>query len=79
MSSNETLDHKTFARIQRYKGQILGVVLWIPAYIFEKSIEPGQEEIAVSFLGNRIFIGKEENPAVHDADGRLKVSLPEDE
>lgn len=57
MSSNEASIQKTFARIQRYKGKILGALLWIPASIFEKSIEPGQEEIAVWFEDNCINLG----------------------
>ncbi len=48
-------------KIQRASdGAVLGAVLWVPASVFEKSIESGQEEIEVSFEGNQIIIEKEE-------------------
>ena len=55
---------RSIVSIQRHNGAVLGVVLWIPASVFERSIEPGQEEITVSFEENRIVLGKEEYPAV---------------
>lgn len=60
MNPNEAPNQKSFASIQRYNGQILGAILWVPASVFEKCIEPGQEEVEISFE----VIGKEVNPAV---------------
>lgn len=62
---NELSGHKVFARIHRYKGTVLGALLWVPAPVFEKSMAPGQETVEVSFEGNHIIVGKEEKPAVH--------------
>lgn len=52
---------KSNARIQRHNGKILGAVLWIPASVFEKFIELGQQEVEVSFEENRIILEKEED------------------
>lgn len=57
-------NQNAFATIQRYNGRVLGAVLWIPVHVFEKFIEPEQGEITVSFVGNCIFIGKEEKPTI---------------
>ncbi len=44
-------------------GAVLGAgPLWIPGNFVESHIRPGQEEIEVTFEGNRILIGKEESP-----------------
>ncbi len=51
---------KTLMRIQRLNGQILGALLWIPAYVFEEHLSPTQEEIEVSFIEGRIILGKED-------------------
>lgn len=71
---------KTKVQIQRHNGAVLGAALWVPASVFEKSIEPGQEEIDVSFEGNRIVIGKEEATGAMDrapaAEVHSNVRLP---
>lgn len=55
---NESPGHKVFARIHRYKGEVLGALLWVPAPVFEKSMAPEQETVEVSFEGDVIRIGK---------------------